>query len=455
MSPRLLVLTTEPPPLTGVVTTGAGLRAWALAQGLRGANVGEVTLAFAADSVRGRTVDLAPTPWVRMAERSALDDLVAEVAPDVVVFQHWGLFSALRRPLAMPVAIDLAGPHLLERRLWGSPNPAADRAEKLAALGRADFVTCSGAFQRRYFLPFLFEAGWDPRLADPCPVIPFSMDPELPAPAGERDRNAVFFGGTFLPWQDPEAALRATLETMQQLGRGRLVFVGGPHPAGDVSGGRFDALLRELDQHPLVEMHGPMPFADMVAQMQRCSFMLDLMPRNAERELAYPSRTVVALWAGLPPIHHDYDELAEPLERQRAGWVLDPRNLGGLRELVGRLLARPQDAARAGDNARRYIAGSHTWDATIGPLAEWCRDPRPRAERRTTVAVPAPAEPAEKPVRRRRPTVTYSPRQAPTGPNVQGWLLSPIVFVLALPVSVLLVVVLALAEVARRLVRRR
>jgi glycosyltransferase involved in cell wall biosynthesis len=454
---RILVITTEPPPVAGLPATGAGIRAWALAQGLRSAKAGDVTLAFAADSVRGRAVDLSAAPWVRVVERGALDDLVASERPDAVVFQHWGIMDALRRPIPCPVAVDLAGPHLLERQLWGSRRLAEDRAQKIAALHRADFVTCSGAFQRRYFLPFLFEAGWEPRTEDPCPVIPFSMDPELPAPNAERDRNAVFFGGTFLPWQDPEAAIRATLEAMQAAGRGRLVFVGGPHPAGDVSGGRFDALLDFLQGHPLVERHGLMPFQAMVATMQRCSFMLDLMPRNAERELAFPSRTVVALWAGLPPIHNDYDELAEPLERSRAGWVLDPRNLGGLRELVGRLLARPQDAARASENARKLVAASYTWDATIAPLAAWCRDPKPREGRGPAISAAAPpAQPT--PGRRRarpQPTVTYAPNAAPSGPNWKGFLLSPIVFALALPISVLLVVVFALAELAKRFVTRR
>ncbi len=180
--PSILVLTTEPPPLPGLATTGAGLRAWGIANGLRSAGFDSVTLAFAADSVRGTGADTEVLPWVRPVERAALDEFVRDTRPDAIVFQHWGMMRDLREDPGCPIAVDLAGPHLLERRLWGSKDPAADRREKLAALSRADFVVCSGQFQRCYFVPFLVDAGFDARSAELCPVIPFSLSPELPEP---------------------------------------------------------------------------------------------------------------------------------------------------------------------------------------------------------------------------------------------------------------------------------
>jgi glycosyltransferase involved in cell wall biosynthesis len=457
MADKILVLTTEPLPLPGMATTGAGLRAWSLAFGLRAAGHSNVVLAHAADATRGREAELPTIPGIERFERGQLDDFIAGHAPRSIVFQHWGLMREMRREPSCPVAVDLAGPHLLERRLWNSPDPAADLREKIAGLARADFVVCSGAFQRHYFLPFLIQAGHDPR-ANLCPVIPFSMSPDLPEPAADREWDTFIFSGMFLPWQDPEATLRTLVETLEEKGRGRLLFIGGPHPSGDVSQGRFDALQEWLQKSSRVECHRVMPFDQLVARMRRAGAAVDLMPRNAERELAFPTRTVTMMWAGLPVIHNNYDELAEPIDRHRAGWALDPEDMGGLGRLVARLLSHREDIQRRSENARQLVASQYTWDKTITPLARWCESPKVRAGKQPLVAVPvdvtaaapaAEAAPVARRPRRRRAETVAAPVPAMTDTQNGRWYLAPAVFLLALPISAVLVFLMGLAEIVR------
>jgi glycosyltransferase involved in cell wall biosynthesis len=459
MSPKTLVLTTEPLPIPGLATTGAGLRAWGLALGLRSAGVGDVVVAFAADAARGR--EIPKVPGVATFERAELDDFIVGQAPDSIVFQHWGLMASMKRAAPCPVAIDLAGPHLLERQLWGSARPGADLQEKLHALSLADHVVCSGRFQRHYFLPFLVQAGHNPRELQ-CPVIPFSASPDLPDLDSGRDMGRFLYAGMFLPWQDPERAIRAVLSTLEERGRGQLVFVGGPHPAGDVSGGRFDALLQLLEGHPLVERHPVLPFDALLRVMRSCAVAVDLMPSNAERELAFPTRTITYLWAGLPVIHNNYDELAEPIERAKAGWTFDPSDEEGVKRLVGRLLGHREDIERRSINARKLVQENYTWDKTIHPLAEWCRDPRMRAGKRppiialsepptTTEAAASPVAPSRK---RERKTIHYSPPAPSSAPAAHPWYLSPLVFLVALPVSAILLLLFGMAEFTRLLFRQ-
>ncbi len=457
MAAKILILTTEPLPLPGLATTGAGLRAWSLGFGLRSAGLRNVTIAFAADAIRGKQVDLSAVPGIATFERGRLDDFIAEQAPDAVVLQHWPLFSEIRRPLPCPLAIDLAGPHLLERRLWNSANPAGDLAEKLRALAAADFVVCSGAFQRHYFLPFLIQAGHDPR-ANLCPVIPFSVSPELPQPTPGRDHATFIYGGMFLPWQNPEMILRTTIEVLEEKDRGRLLFIGGAHPGGDVSGGRFDTLMEFLAKSPRVEMLPVMPFDKMLIQLRGAGVALDLMTRNAERELAFPTRTITYMWAGLPTIHNTFDELAEPIERGKAGWTFAEDDREGVAKLVGRLLGHREDVERRSRNAQDLIRASYTWDKTIGPLADWCRDPRVRGGKSAPViAMPeGPTPEADKPAARKKSAkghISYSPPRATTDTSGGPWYLSPIVFLLALPVSAALILLFGLAEIARLLLR--
>lgn len=458
---KLLVLTTEPLPLPGLPTTGAGLRAWGLGLGLRAAGFGDVQFGFAADAVRGRKVDLSVMPGVRTFERGRLAEFLAEEAPDAVILQHWGLAKDLPA-LSCPLAIDLAGPHLLERRLWGSRDPQGDLREKIAALARADFVTCSGEFQRHYFLPFLFQAGFQPETTGLCPAIPFSVSPDLPPSPEDRDLSAFLFSGFFLPWQDPRGPISWTIDSLNARDKGRLVIVGGAHPAGDVSGGSHEEFLARLDGAPRVERHGVMPFDELLALAMRCGAAIDLMPRNPERELAFPTRTVFYMWAGLPVIHNNYDELAEPIHRAKAGWTLDPGDERGLKRLVERLAGHSEDIVRRSENARHLVQQRYTWDKTIGPLAAWCRDPHRREGKRPVVVAVKAGKPdtsarAEVSARggRRRERITYSPPPPITGPNRLQQVLSPLALLVAMPIALLLMVFFGLAEIARMVVKRK
>lgn len=378
---RILLLTTEPLPVAGLPATGAGLRAWGLAQGLRAAGL-EVRLlmprtAAATYAAQDEGPSRAGWPaWVGLFDRPELARAVRAEAPDAIVLQHWGLARELGE-VDCPLAIDLAGPHLLERRLWGSQDPEVDLGEKLDALRRADFLTASGQRQRLYFLPYLGLAGWDIQAPQTLPVIPFSMAPAAQAAPARPDR--LVYGGFFLPWQDPRLALETALEALERAGRGELLFVGGAHPSLDVSRGRFEALARRLAVHPQVRMLEPMSFTRYLALLGEGGVALDLMARNAERELAFTTRTVVYLAAGLPVIHDNYSELGELIEGAGAGWTLDPEDRQGLAQLLGRLLRGELDPTARGRAAHELVARRLNWLQTIEPLARFCREPHPRA----------------------------------------------------------------------------
>ncbi|MCX7048414.1 MAG: glycosyltransferase family 4 protein [Candidatus Sumerlaeota bacterium] len=404
----ILVLTTEPLPLPGQVTTGAGLRAWGLAAGLA-AHFRDVEIAMpnTACAVPGSEFRVpssefrvpgsefrVPSPETQSSivnrqssiplkvfsfERGALTEFVRRRNPDCVVMQHWGLMRELES-CACPLAIDLAGPHLLERLYWKSPDPNADLMEKIDALARADYVVCSGAWQRHYFLSYMRMAGWDiTAAADVCPVIPFSFSPTLPAAVERRDETAFVYGGVFLPWQDPEIALRSALSAMNETGRGTLHLYGGPHPQGDVSGGRFDSLWRDLSANASrAIVHNLTPFDQLLREYSSYGVAVDLMARNPERELAFTTRTVVYMACGLPVIYNDYSELSAIIRDGGAGWTLDPRDAEGVKQLVRSLLDSPDEVRRRGEAAQALVAERMNWERTIEPLAKFCRAPTPR-----------------------------------------------------------------------------
>jgi hypothetical protein len=380
---HILILTTEPLPLPEMPTTGAGLRAWGLARGLQNAGH-DVRLLMPSNATTSfgnpPEPDHQPTGWPLWTgcfSRNDIQSALRRENPDILILQHWGLMPGLGE-LDCPLAIDLAGPHLLERMMWGSPDPQKDLGEKLDALRRADFLTCSGQRQRHYFLPHLSMAGWDITDPDVLPVIPYSLAPATQAPV-RHDR--FIYGGFFLPWQDPAKAIETTLEVFDKTGKGELLFIGGQHPTHDVSRGQFEPLLQRLKSHPRVNIIAPVSFDRYVDLLSEGGIALDLMARNPERELAFTTRTVVYLAHGLPVIHDDYSELAQYISEFKAGWTLDPKDPWALHKLLCSILEYEIELQPYADAAQALVKSKLHWDHTIEPLTKFCDKPSFRQEK--------------------------------------------------------------------------
>jgi hypothetical protein len=226
-SPRVLVLATEVVPLPGLPTVGGGLRGWTLARGLESAGL-DVTLVFPREPLDA----LAPQldPQVLAAARpltfSWADPAAAlrQHQPDVVVCCSWFLAAQIA-PCPVPLAVDLAGPILLEF-LYQDRQKARELAPlKPRGLAAADFITCAGARQRAYFYSWLTLAGFDQEaLTDHVATVPISTAPPdgdvLAAP--ENPEPSILFAGVALPWQDPLVPLQATLAALERREQGYL-----------------------------------------------------------------------------------------------------------------------------------------------------------------------------------------------------------------------------------------
>lgn len=455
----ILVLTADPLPLPGLPATGAGLRAWSLAEGLSA--LGVAARAIMPASILTGRADLTAEPFAsHVYPDASLQDYLDQARPQAIILQHWGMMSRLRAT-DLPLAIDLAGPHLLERRHWGHENLAADQAEKLAALRRADFVVCSGKVQRLYFLPWLTMAGFDP--ADPqlCPAIPFSWDPEGPparqtAP-GDSPEITFVSGGVLLPWQNPLPLLQILLEEMDECGRGRLIFCGGAHPSMNVAGGETVALLEALEHHPRVELHPLTPLDEWIRLVSKCDVAFDLFPRNNERELAFPTRTSMYLWNGLPVLHADYDELAGLIQEYGAGWTVDPASSDALRAVLRRILGGEERLQKMAASARKLAEERLNWAETMKPLAEFCRDPKRRAGATATSGGESAEESTRILALQRDLAVAQMEVEAVQGKwpfrlarilKRMSWLIAPLVYPVALMILALVAVLARLADMS-------
>lgn len=356
-------------PFCGGPVGGAGLRTWGLGEGLR--HKGHNVIYGLPEAAQGMTKN-GDFPYYIFYDPLNFDACIKETSPDVIIFQSW-----TQVPFAGnydgPVVLDFHGPTMLEVQYHGGEYALRKRI-KLYAIRRADFFTCAGEYQRHYFWAWLMAAGIKVEM-DTLRIVPVGLSPELPELQKEDDIIFVY-GGTFLPWQNPQNAILKLVEILKTKDRGLFRFYGGDSVLGKDSGGKFTHLLNILRNLPHVEIRGHLSHSKLISEYLKAGVALDLMERNPERELAFTTRTVEYLWCGLPVIYNNYAELSSHIQEYEAGWVIDPDDGSTLTNVVEKILDNGYDLKAYSLNAQRLVKERFTWDRVVLPLALFCSSPK-------------------------------------------------------------------------------
>ncbi len=377
---KVLVFTTDVPPLPGIPTSGTALRTWGMAQGLR-ANGHEAIIspprtAMAAlrKRVSKESVSPAVASEIKELERLSFDPsnqsaLVEQIKPDVILCGHWPAMMLQTKP-DQPVIIDLAGPHMLERHYQGSPNQIGAVLGKLSAISTADCFIVSGAKQRLYFLSYLLRARV-PSPEERMVTIPMPLDPAVP----NYQRNfhgsnspQFVFGGVFLPWQDPSAALGHVVSRIEREKKGKFTLIGGTHPNYKIKQGVYKGLFEKLGKSAFVDSKPLLPYEDFLRELSTQEVAVDLMKWNLERELAMTIRSTTYLWSGIPTIYNDYADLGDLIRRYDAGWCVPPENPEALDKVLSEIYADPGILSRKSSNASQLAKEIFAWDVAVKPL---------------------------------------------------------------------------------------
>lgn len=398
---KILVFTTDIPPLPGLPTSGTALRTFGLAEGLR-CHGHEVQLCAPSAALAGMRAknDTAALPAevreeLRTLEAFSFDtetqpQRIAEVRPDLIICGHWPAFAARVRP-RQPVVVDLAGPHILERHYQRAPDQHGAVLAKLSVLASADYFIVSGPSQRDYFFSYMQRAG----VTDPgrrTATISMPLSPQLPSkPRFEPEAFPRFiFGGVFLPWQNPAAGLRKLAQELEHRRKGSLTLIGGKHPNYDVDGGGYAKLFAELARNKRVTKKPMLPFDRFSSELSSADVALDLMEWNLERQLAMTIRSTTYLWAGLPVIYNNYADLGRLIESYDAGWLVDPADEHALAEVIASIYSDPDGVREKSANAQRLAAEEFAWDRAVQPLLELLDPPAPPPSSRYDIVIDSP-----------------------------------------------------------------
>jgi hypothetical protein len=374
---RVTVVADDVLPRPGESGRAAGMRAWAIGEGLR---ANGLTVRYAIRThwwPAGR-----PLPPPREIERywnsaAELEQALDAFDPEVLV--NCSYPSVLTRRASERIVVqDVNGPRLLEGAFWEPASLERSAWREVTAYASADYFVCAGERQLAFFYPWLALSGFD--LTEKGRIQAVRIGIAGPAPERRPVLGRLLAAGSLLPWTDPRRAWRTALdETRESGGTLRLLVADRP---GD---GRT-AFLREeverLRREVGCEVRDAVPWEEFTAELASASAALDVMQRNGERDLAVPTRTLACLWAGLPPIVGDYGELAELIVRYDAGWAVAPDDEVALRGAVREALTDPGALARKSANARRLHDAQLRPELAARELAALCAKAMPRPGKR-------------------------------------------------------------------------
>ncbi|MDQ0377302.1 glycosyltransferase [Amycolatopsis thermophila] len=385
---------------------GPAIRAWNIASVLS-----------AEHDVRLVTVNplAAPPPAPFPVSAARKRDLTEPVAwADVVILQGHVLEMApalKARDSSKIVVCDLYDPMHLELLEQGKSAPDDRRAADLAGvtrvldaqLLRGDFFLCASERQRLFWLGHLAALGrLSPRLYDADPttqsllaVVPFGLSPEPPVRTGpglratldidQGDRVVLWAGGVY-SWFDPLTLVEAIDRLRQRRPDVKLVFLGMKHPNPEVAemdiGARTMRLADRLgltDKHVYFNEHW-VPFGERQNWLLDADCGVTTHFEHVETTFAFRTRVLDYLWAGLPIVTTDGDAFADLVRDERLGVVVPAEDVDALADALERVLYDEEFAAGCRERIE-VVAQRYAWPTALAPLVEFCRDPRPAADR--------------------------------------------------------------------------
>jgi glycosyltransferase involved in cell wall biosynthesis len=304
--------------------------------------------------------------------------------------------------MGSPLIVDGYDPHTLEtlELFAGAPEQEQKHWERERILRMqcqaGDFFICASERQRDWWLGLLEASGRvnvrtygeDPSLRKLIDVVPFGLPSSPPRhtrqvlkgvwPGIRPEDKVVLWGGGVWQWLDPLTAVRALALIRDQRHDVKLVFPGTRHPNSVV---RDMPMLQDsvqlagelglLDSH--VFFGEWVPYRTWPNYLLESDVGISLHFDTLETRLAFRSRVLDYIWAGLPMVVTQGDAISDVIARLGLGEVIGYGREDELAAALLRLLDRPSSSL---DRRFEEVRPDFTWEQVAYPLTEFCRKPR-------------------------------------------------------------------------------
>jgi Glycosyl transferases group 1 len=167
----------------------------------------------------------------------------------------------------------------------------------------------------------------------------------------------------------------------------RLFFMGVKHPNPDVPEMEAVSEARVLaDQLGLTNKHvffneAWVPFDDRQNYLLESDIGVSTHFQHVETTFSFRTRILDYLWAGIPIVTTEGDSFGDLVEKERLGASIPERDQTALVEALDRLLYDQDAIDEARSNVSR-VRQDFTWEQTLAPLLEFCRNPIRAADKR-------------------------------------------------------------------------
>jgi hypothetical protein len=235
--------------------------------------------------------------------------------------------------------------------------------------------------------PYTFSE--DPSLRKLIDIVPYGLPNSAPQrskpvikgvwPGITLEDKVILWGGGLWAWLDPLTAIRAVEEVWQQRQDIRLIFPGTKHPNSRMAGVHTHTkAARELSKRSglldkAVFFGDWVPYEDWPNVLLESDLALTLHYDTLETRLAFRSRLLDYIWAGLPTVATRGDATSDLVATYGVGAVVDFEDVDDVAGAIIQLLDLPRGQFQVKfSEARRQLA----WDIVAQPLVEFCRHPR-------------------------------------------------------------------------------
>ena len=336
---RVLVLSQGPVPIPGFpMVEGGGLRAWGLATGLNSNNAGlDITVAFSDSYVKGKFPRRHSGIAVRTWNPESLPRILEDFDTIVVSYCQGDLSIAVADNITpdQQLSLDCYVPIYVEVSARKSANLATearnfeqDTLRWAHVLRRGDLFICANDPQKRFYQGVIAALGRLNPLnygEELILITPFGT-PEGEAKAtrkpitriisNKKSLKILWFGGIY-PWFDL-IRLVESVEIYNETRPAELIIVGAKNPftAHPDFTGKYEELVGYIEKKDLSEIVHVVPWVDYDT---RADWYLDsdvvvlVNEEGPENEMAWRTRLVDFVWAGLPLITNGGDPLSELL----------------------------------------------------------------------------------------------------------------------------------------------
>lgn len=267
----------------------------------------------------------------------------------------------------------------------------------------SDFFICASERQRYWWLGQLEVAGRinpktfhaDHSLRSLVDVVPYGLPEGEPEhtrnvvkgvwPGIAKDDMVALWGGGLWPWLDPETAVHAIAQLHSTHPKLKLIFPGTIHPNPEVQ----EMPVHNRRIYELVESYGLLnkaiffgewvPYEDWANVLLESDIALSLHHETIETQLAFRSRMLEYIWAGLPIVATQGDATSAFVTRYNLGHIVNYHDVEGVKQAITQILQAPSSHYQQGlAKARQDL----TWEKAIEPLIRFCQNPRRAADRR-------------------------------------------------------------------------